>query len=203
MMSAIQRRRLACSDVGAVVILSCMIITVARIIRTCVTVPFGATIAAAWMTNQVPGVWLLLAQLGKRIFRRSDEDEMGIPMRHFLALGFLRGHEGLSQQALAELMCTDANNLVILLNELEADGLATRRRDPLDRRRHIVEITPAGRKAVARAEKALAPHEADVLSGLTLAGARRAAPPDDPRARARRRSPPRRRRPSSPAQTAS
>jgi MarR family transcriptional regulator, temperature-dependent positive regulator of motility len=118
--------------------------------------------------TQVPGVWLLLAQLGKRIFRRSDEDEMGIPMRHFLALGFLRGHEGLSQQALTELMCTDANNLVIVLNELEADGLATRRRDPLDRRRHIVEITPAGRNAVARAEKALAPHEADVLSGLTL-----------------------------------
>jgi DNA-binding MarR family transcriptional regulator len=92
---------------------------------------------------------------------------MGVPMRHFLALGLLRGYEGLSQQALADLLCTDANNLVILLNELEADGLATRRRDPLDRRRHIVEITPAGRKAVARAEKALAPHEGEVLSGLT------------------------------------
>jgi DNA-binding MarR family transcriptional regulator len=116
---------------------------------------------------QVPGVWLLLAQLGKRIFRQSNEEQMGIPMRHFLALGLLRGYEGLSQQALADLLCTDANNLVILLNELEADGLATRRRDPLDRRRHIVEITPAGRKAVARAEKALAPHEGEVLSGLT------------------------------------
>ena len=117
---------------------------------------------------QVPGVWLLLAQLGKRIFRQSNEDQMGVPMRHFLALGLLRGYEGLSQQALADLLCTDANNLVILLNELEADGLATRRRDPLDRRRHIVEITPAGRKAVARAEKALAPHEGEVLSGLTI-----------------------------------
>ncbi len=116
---------------------------------------------------QVPGVWLLLAQLGKRIFRQSNEEQMGMPMRHFLALGLLRGYEGLSQQALADLLCTDANNLVILLNELEADGLATRRRDPLDRRRHIVEITPAGRKAVARAEKALAPHEGEVLSGLT------------------------------------
>jgi DNA-binding MarR family transcriptional regulator len=114
-----------------------------------------------------PGLSLLLTQLTKRLFRSSDEDEMGIRLRHFVALALLRSPGGVSQQALGEMLCTDANNLVLLLNELEADGLAVRRRDTDDRRRHIVEITPAGRKALTHAERALAPHESRLTSALS------------------------------------
>jgi DNA-binding MarR family transcriptional regulator len=56
---------------------------------------------------------------------------------------------------------------VLLLNELEADGLVQRRRDPADRRRHIVELTDAGRQAVTRAEAGQATIEDGLLSGLT------------------------------------
>ena len=38
----------------------------------------------------------------------------------------------------------DANNLVLLLNELEDAGLVRRVRDPADRRRHLVQITEEG-----------------------------------------------------------
>ena len=38
----------------------------------------------------------------------------------------------------------DANNCVLLLNELEDAGWTQRTRDPGDRRRHIVEITAEG-----------------------------------------------------------
>jgi DNA-binding MarR family transcriptional regulator len=117
--------------------------------------------------SETPGLALLLSQLGKRIWRRSDEHQMGIGMRHFFALGFLRSYANLSQHALGEVLCMDANNLVILLNELEAEGYAVRRRDPLDRRRHIVEITPVGRRALARAEKVMEPQEATVLAALS------------------------------------
>jgi DNA-binding MarR family transcriptional regulator len=111
---------------------------------------------------------LLLSQLGKRIWRRSDEELMGIGMRHFFALGFLRSYAHLSQQALSEVLCMDANNLVILLNELETEGFAVRRRDPQDRRRHIVEITPVGRRALARAEKVMEPQESAILAALSV-----------------------------------
>ena len=44
----------------------------------------------------------------------------------------------------------DANNCVILLNGLEEEGLIERTRDPEDRRRHIVAITPKGYRASRR-----------------------------------------------------
>ena len=62
-----------------------------------------------------------------------------------------------------------------MLNDLEG-GRVERRRDPADRRRHIV-VTDGGRKATLQAERAmegledevlgaLAPEERDVLRGL-------------------------------------
>jgi MarR family transcriptional regulator, temperature-dependent positive regulator of motility len=82
----------------------------------------------------------------------------------------------------------DANNVVLLLNELEDLGFVTRRRDPSDRRRHLVDLTPAGRKALASAEHAQETIEDDVLQALDaserailwqlLARALRGAEPD-------------------------
>ena len=65
------------------------------------------------------------------------------------------------------MLCIDANNLVILLNELEAAGFALRRRDPTDRRRHLVDITPDGRRALERAERGIASVEDEVLGALS------------------------------------
>ena len=55
---------------------------------------------------------------------------------------------------------------MLLLNDLEAAGYARRRRDPVDRRRHIVDITPKGVRALQRAERGLESVEDDVLSAL-------------------------------------
>jgi DNA-binding MarR family transcriptional regulator len=60
----------------------------------------------------------------------------------------------------------DSTNLVGLLNELEADKLIERRRSSEDRRRHIVELTAAGAKRLAKAEFALAAVEDEVLGRL-------------------------------------
>jgi DNA-binding MarR family transcriptional regulator len=56
---------------------------------------------------------------------------------------------------------------VLLLNELEAAGLAERRRDAHDRRRHIVTISPAVRQALERADRALESVEDEVLGALS------------------------------------
>ena len=60
----------------------------------------------------------------------------------------------------------DANNVVLLLNELEDLGHVARRRDPEDRRRHLVELTKAGRRALADAERAQESIEDEVLKAL-------------------------------------
>jgi DNA-binding MarR family transcriptional regulator len=104
-----------------------------------------------------------------RVARRRSEialEPTGLRPRHVLALTILRDHGSLTQGALGDALRLDPANLVGLLNELERLALLERRRDPEDRRRHIVELSPAGHTALAGAESALASVQADVLSGL-------------------------------------
>lgn len=113
-----------------------------------------------------PGSMVLLTRLAKQVYRRSSEELMGLHMRLVMALSYLRDHDGAPQQELAEALCMDANNVVLLLNELEDLGHVTRRRDPLDRRRHLVDLTKQGRHALLSAERAQETVEDDVLGAL-------------------------------------
>ena len=113
-----------------------------------------------------PGSMVLLTRLAKQVYRRADEEQLGMQLRHLVALTFLRDHEACPQQELADAFCMDANNVVLLLNELEQLGYASRLRDPLDRRRHVVQLEPAGRMALERAERAQETVEDDVLRAL-------------------------------------
>lgn len=87
-------------------------------------------------------------------------------MRHLMALSYVRDHNGGPQQEIAEALCMDANNVVLLLNELEQQGYASRQRDPHDRRRHVVKLTPAGSAALEQAERGQETVEDDVLRAL-------------------------------------
>jgi len=74
--------------------------------------------------------------------------------RQFQILGLLHDHGGLAQRELMQTMGVDPSILVTLLNRLEADGLVARERDPKDRRRHLVALTPAGEHHLASASRA-------------------------------------------------
>src|SRR2546426_549932 len=91
---------------------------------------------------------------------------LGMTLRQFITLTYLRDHDGAPQQTLAEVMHMDASNLVLLLNELEHLGFVIRHRDTEDRRRHIVQLTDDGRRALTQAEQALETVEDDVLAAL-------------------------------------
>jgi DNA-binding MarR family transcriptional regulator len=109
---------------------------------------------------------VLLTRLAKQVYRRSNEQLLGMHLRLLMALSYLRDHGGAPQQDLAEALCMDANNVVILLNELEDLGYVLRNRDPDDRRRHLVELTALGTRALASAERAQEGIEDDVLRAL-------------------------------------
>ncbi|MDQ1721950.1 MAG: hypothetical protein QOI26_1684 [Pseudonocardiales bacterium] len=110
----------------------------------------------------------LLDHLARRMRLRAEAvlAPLGLRPRHLVALTVLRHLGGSTQQALATTLAMDGTNIVGLLNELEADKLIERRRSPQDRRRHVVELTPAGLEQLTQAESALAEVEQEVLSAL-------------------------------------
>ncbi|MCW3066157.1 MAG: transcriptional regulator, MarR family [Solirubrobacterales bacterium] len=114
-----------------------------------------------------PGSMAALTRLAKVVYRRSNDVELGITLRQLVTLTYLRDHEGVPQQTLCGVMHMDASNLVLLLNDLERLGFVSRQRDPEDRRRHLVELTPPGRRAIAHAEHGLESVEDDVLGALS------------------------------------
>ena len=50
----------------------------------------------------IPGSMVLLTRLAKQVYRRSDEDLLGMHLRHLMTLSYLRDHVGCPQQELAE-----------------------------------------------------------------------------------------------------
>jgi DNA-binding MarR family transcriptional regulator len=110
----------------------------------------------------------LLDHLARRVRVRSEAvlAPLGLRPRHLVALTVLRHRGDCTQQGLAATLAMDGNNIVGLLNELEAENLIERRRSPDDRRRHVVELTEVGAKQLAKAEAALAAVEDEVLGAL-------------------------------------
>jgi DNA-binding MarR family transcriptional regulator len=114
-----------------------------------------------------PGTVVLLLRLAKTVHKRSTEDLLGLKLRQMMLLSYLRAGAPALQQQLCESLWMDPNNCVLLLNELEEMGYVERRRDPTDRRRHVVDITSDGQRALERAEQAQESLEDEILSGLS------------------------------------
>ena len=109
----------------------------------------------------------MLSLLSKSVYRRTTESMLGMSQRRYLALNYVAEPSGISQQQLGEILCMDANNTVLLLNEMEGQGLIRRVRDPTDRRRHLVEVTDHGREVLLRAQRARETVEDEVLGALS------------------------------------
>jgi DNA-binding MarR family transcriptional regulator len=113
------------------------------------------------------GSMVLLTRLSRLVYRHATEEALGMRLKQFAGLSTLRDQGSMPQQALGEQMHVDPNNLVLLLNDAEANGWVERRRDPTDRRRHIVMLTEPGLKALAHAEEAIEDVEDQVLGPLS------------------------------------
>src|SRR6184192_161961 len=124
-------------------------------------------------TSAPPGIaqqWptLLMIKLGRITQHRFSEalEPFGIRPRHVAALIELRDRGELSQQSLCGQLHLDPTNLVAILNELELRGYATRRRDPEDRRRHLVEVSKKGIALIEKVSEVMDGVEDDLLDGL-------------------------------------
>ena len=87
--------------------------------------------------------------------------------RQFQILDLLAEGGPVGQRELGETMAIDHSILVTMLNPLEADGLIERKRSGTDRRRHVVTVTPAGKRRLAKAAQAQRQAEDALFAGLT------------------------------------
>jgi DNA-binding MarR family transcriptional regulator len=119
--------------------------------------------------TSLPLSGMLLVKLGRALQRRFNDalKPLALTPRHLQVLDELR-QAPLSQQALADRVGVDPTKLVGLLNDLEGQHLVLRRRDPEDRRRHIVENSQEGEARVDAALAAAAAVEDELLAGLDV-----------------------------------
>src|SRR5438093_5082061 len=113
----------------------------------------SASIVIARLPRQLVGsTTFLLKRLGFAAKERSMSayEQVGLhPYHHAVLIALGEGsHE--TQGSIADALGYDRGQLVGLLDELEERGLVARRRDPADRRRHIVELTADGKRALAK-----------------------------------------------------
>ena len=111
----------------------------------------------------------MLALLGQQTTRRLRDalTAHDLKPRQFLILDVLAEQGPIGQREFGETMAIDHSILVTMLNPLEAGGLIERKRSDSDRRRHVVTITPAGKRRLAGAARAQSEAEDALFAGLT------------------------------------
>lgn len=105
-----------------------------------------------------------------RAVSRAFDDAMaaaGGSLPVWLVLISLKSGQRASQRELADAVGIQGATLTHHLNAMESAGLVTRRRDPDNRRMHLVELTPAGDTLFLRMFTAATEFDARLRAGLT------------------------------------
>jgi DNA-binding MarR family transcriptional regulator len=113
----------------------------------------------------------LLKRLGYSAKERGFKayEEQGLHPYHYAILLALDEGAHETQGAIADALGYDRGQLVGLLDELEQRGLVERRRDPDDRRRHLVQMTSEGKRTLRRLRALARELEDDFLEPLSEA----------------------------------
>ncbi|NUR84710.1 MAG: winged helix-turn-helix transcriptional regulator [Nonomuraea sp.] len=95
--------------------------------------------------------------------------ETGLGLWEFAVLATLGDFGPAAQREVGGRLGLDPSDMVRLMDGLIDEGLATRDRDPADRRRYRLTLTPAGRDALDRARTVADDVERETLSPLSPA----------------------------------
>ena len=112
---------------------------------------------------------LHLTRVSRAVSRAFDDAlaAAGGSLPVWLVLISLKSGQRASQRELADAVGIQGATLTHHLNAMESAGLVTRRRDPDNRRMHLVELTPAGDTLFLRMFTAATEFDARLRAGLT------------------------------------
>ena len=105
-----------------------------------------------------------LSQYFEPVFRAMGLTENSF---HVLCLLMATEHGRASPSELSDLVGTSRGNMTRILDSLVTEGLATRAFEARDGRRHVIEITEAGRRSALDAVPRLAEPLTQAFAGLT------------------------------------
>jgi DNA-binding MarR family transcriptional regulator len=112
-----------------------------------------------------------IGQIARIAATRLDAalSQEGLSLRTHQVLVCLAEFGQVSQQQVCDAIVVDSSDMVRLLDRLEQLGQVVRERDRVDRRRHLLALTPAGRSAMQRGERVIERVADDVLANLSQA----------------------------------
>lgn len=116
-----------------------------------------------------PPIGLRLARTAKTLSRAFDDAlaKAGGSLPVWLVLISLKSQQLGNQRALAEAVGIREATLTHHLNAMDAQGLITRRRDPANRRVHLVELTEAGEAVFGRLRGAALEFDRRLRDGIS------------------------------------
>ena len=118
-----------------------------------------------------PGLAFLLAQIGAHAAGRFGEriSPLGLTPPHAGILWMLSREPNVTQRALAGLLGAFPSRLVLLLDELEKQGLVERRARRNNRRAHALRLTAAGTAQLKALGQVAREHQQDLCASLSEA----------------------------------
>jgi MarR family transcriptional regulator, transcriptional regulator for hemolysin len=114
-------------------------------------------------------IGLHLARVAKVVSRAFDDAlaQAGGTLPMWLVLISLKSRQAASQRQLAATVGIQGATLTHHLNAMESAGLVTRRRDPANRRNHVVELTADGHALFFRLRDAATAFDQRLRSGFS------------------------------------
>lgn len=113
-------------------------------------------------------LWLQLNKVSRKYMDAlaARLGHLGIRRHYFLLAAIGDGKGRLTQQELADLLDTDKVMMVGILDSLTKSGFIRRMQSKVDRRKHLIVLTPKAEKALPLIKRVIAELNQRALSGL-------------------------------------